>query len=162
MKTIIKSGIVLASVLALGGCVYGPDYGYVRGDGYYGDAYYGDAYYGGPAYYGSGYYSPGYYGYGPYGYGYGPSIGIYYSDYGHRHHGWHGNGSWSDNRRPTIVPPYGARGTPPTIGRDSRGPAPAISRGNRSAPMSVPHGIRSTPMSVPHGSRSVSPGTRQR
>ncbi len=32
----VKSGILAVALLALGGCVYGPDYGYVRGDGYSG------------------------------------------------------------------------------------------------------------------------------
>lgn len=137
MKTIIKSGAILALLLALGGCVYGPGYGYVRGDGYYGDAYYGDVY-SGPAYYGSGYY----YGPGYYGYGYAPSIGIYYSDYGHgyRHGGrggyWHGNGwggngygrGWSGSgSRPTPVVPHGNRGTPPSVSHGSRG-APSSHR----------------------------------
>lgn len=87
MKTWIKSAIALPALLALGGCVYGPDYGYVRGDGYYGDAYYGA-----PVYYDDYSYGPGYYG----GY-YGPSLGFYYYDgyYGGRHRHWNnGGGSW--------------------------------------------------------------------
>lgn len=94
MKTLFKLGIAMTAVLALGGCVYGPDYGYVRGDGYYGDAYYGAA----PVYYD--YYGPGYSYYGP-GYYYGPSIGLgfYYDDYGRgrrwNHGGWNGGGRWN-------------------------------------------------------------------
>ena len=82
---------MLAGLLGvpLAGCVYYPDYGYVRGDGYgasgavyYESAPYHDGYYG--SYYG-GYYPP--YGYSPY---YWPSysIGVHYYD-GHRGHGWH-------------------------------------------------------------------------
>ena len=94
MKLAIKSGILLTALVALGGCVYGPGYGYVRGDGYYGDAYYGEAYDSGPAYYNNGYYGyapGGYYG-GPAYYGYGPSfgLGLYYG--GYRHHDRDGRG----------------------------------------------------------------------
>jgi hypothetical protein len=87
MKTWIKSAIALPALLALGGCVYGPDYGYVRGDGYYGDAYYGA-----PVYYDDYSYGPGYYG----GY-YGPSLGFYYNDgyYGGRHRHWNNGGHWN-------------------------------------------------------------------
>lgn len=93
---LIKSGILAVALLALGGCVYGPDYGYVRGDGYSGDAYYGNAYYGGA------YYDNDPWGYPYYGYGYGPSIGLgfYYDDYHRRHYyhgphgGWGGGGYW--------------------------------------------------------------------
>jgi len=91
----IKAGVLAVALLALGGCVYGPDYGYVRGDGYSGDAYYGNAYYGGA------YYDNDPWGY-PYYYGYGPSFGLgfYYDDYHHRHYyhgphgGWGGGGYW--------------------------------------------------------------------
>ena len=88
MKTIIKTGLVVAALAMLSGCIYDP--GYVRSDGYYGG---GDAYYG-TSYYDDGYY-PGYY-YDPY-YYWGPSIGLgfYYSDRGYRHHGWDGHhGNW--------------------------------------------------------------------
>ncbi len=44
MKRIIKAAIALVALAVLGGCIYDPGYGYVRGDGYYGDAYYGNAY----------------------------------------------------------------------------------------------------------------------
>ncbi|HEY0230851.1 MAG TPA: hypothetical protein VGC55_06350 [Dokdonella sp.] len=89
----VRSGILAVVLLALGGCVYGPDYGYVRGDGYSGDAYYGTQYYGGSGYYDN---DPwGYYGYGP-----GIGLGFYYDDYHHRHYyhgphgGWGGGGNW--------------------------------------------------------------------
>ncbi len=99
MNTLIKSALLVATVLALGACVYDPGYGYVRGSGYYGNGYYGDAYYGRGSYYdyddSPGYY-PGYYG-GYYGYTPSIGLGLYYSDhgshYGHgsshhqRHHG---------------------------------------------------------------------------
>lgn len=103
---------MLAGLLGmpLAGCVYYPDYGYVRGDGYgttgtvyYESSPYYDGYYGG--YYGSYYYRP--YGYSPY---YWPgyySIGIDLHD-GHRghwrhhgDHGWRGHGRGHD-ARPTY------------------------------------------------------------
>jgi hypothetical protein len=95
---LIKSGFLAVALLALGGCVYGPDYGYVRGDGYSGDAYYGNAYYGG-GYYGGGYYDNDPWGY-PYGYGPSLGLGFYYDDYHRRHYyhgphgGWGGGGYW--------------------------------------------------------------------
>ena len=86
--------IVLLAATMLAGCVYGPDYGYVRSDGYYGDAYYGSSYYY-PYYYGSyGYYSPYYYGY--------PSVGVslYYSNrFHHRNGGFRGRGNWGRGYR---------------------------------------------------------------
>ncbi|GAA0704137.1 hypothetical protein [Dokdonella soli] len=95
MKPVLKSAVLMTAALVLGGCVYGPDYGYVRGDGYYGDAYYGTTYYSAPYYYD---YGPGYYGYG---YGY-PSfgLGIFYDDFHHHHHGhgWNGGGRWHGGR----------------------------------------------------------------
>jgi hypothetical protein len=88
MKLAIRVAIASIALAALGGCVYDPGYGYVRGDGYYGDAYYGTA----PAYYD---YGPGYgYGYGYPGY-YGPSfsLGLNYGGY-YRHRGGYGHGHW--------------------------------------------------------------------
>ncbi|MEP7042052.1 MAG: hypothetical protein ABI843_03255 [Dokdonella sp.] len=91
---LLKPGILAATLLALGGCVYGPGYGYVRGDGYSGDAYYGTEYYRGPAYYDNDPFGYSYYGYGPtFG------LGFYYDGYHHRHyyqgpHGGWGGGSW--------------------------------------------------------------------
>lgn len=88
--------------LPLAGCVYYPDYGYVRGDGYgsagtvyYETGPYHDDYYGG--YYGS-YYRP--YGYSPYGWPGYYSIGIGVYDGHHGHHGWrdHDRGRGHDAR----------------------------------------------------------------
>lgn len=133
----------LAATGLLGGCVYGPGYGYVRGDGYYGDAYYGDAYYGAPygaapAYYGyGGYYGPGYY------YGLGLGLGFYYNNYpyyGHHHYaygrwngggyggGWYGGGHGGDR----WGGPVGHGRAPPMMGSHVRSSAPAISHGNSS------------------------------
>lgn len=98
--------------MPLVGCLYYPDYGYVRGDGYgstggvyYDTASYDSGYYGG--YYSGGYYGGGYGGYGGYyqPYGYSPyygsgyySIGIGLYD-GHRGHGWHGGGHGGNHHR---------------------------------------------------------------
>ena len=92
MRPVMRILLPIAATVMLGGCVYGPDYGYVRGDGYYGDAYYGTSYSSGQGYYG---YDPGYfYGYGP-GYYYGPSIGFYYG-HGYRRGPWRGRyGGWN-------------------------------------------------------------------
>lgn len=102
---------LLAGLLGvpLAGCVYYPDAGYVRGDGYgstgavyYESAPYYDGYYATPygGYYGGAYYSGSYYGYWPQGYSslYWPgyySIGIGVHDH---HHGWHGGRGWSHGR----------------------------------------------------------------
>lgn len=123
MKRIARSLIIVLAMALLGGCVYGPDYGYVRGDGYYGDAYYGASYYGNaygyPAYPG-GYYNgwPGYYGYGP-----SLGLGIYYGSYGYGR-GYYGrrNGDWRGAR---TQPPFHSG----TIGRpEPASPRPSITR----------------------------------
>ena len=96
----------------LAGCVYYPDGGYVRGDGYgaAGAVYYESAPYAG-YYYGSYYdgYSP------PYGYSpwYGPgyySIGIGVHGHHHGHH-WHGGHGWGHDRDDARSVPR--RGTQP-------------------------------------------------
>lgn len=94
MKSAVRWMLAGLLGLPLAGCVYYPDYGYVRGDGYgasgavyYESAPYYDGYY-------SGYYRP--YGYSPY---YWPgyySIGIDYYD-GHRGSWGHGGHRWSDH-----------------------------------------------------------------
>ena len=123
MKLVLRFAVLLIAVTALSGCIYGPGYGYVRGDGYYGDAYYGNAY-SAPYYYG-GYsgYSPGYYGY----YGYGPSLGlgIYYDGYSHGYRGRggyynHSGGGWSGHG--SSRGRGGGHATPPI--RPSDGPRP--------------------------------------
>ena len=105
---------MLAALLGmpLAGCVYYPDYGYVRGYGYgatgsvyYESSVYDDGYYGGyqGSYYG-GYYRP--YGYSPY---YWPgyySIGIDVHDGHHGHgghygHGWQGHDGGRHDARPS-------------------------------------------------------------
>ncbi|MEP7098291.1 MAG: hypothetical protein ABI748_11550 [Dokdonella sp.] len=98
MKLVIRSAIVLIAVAALGGCVYGPGYGYVRSDGYNGDAYYGNSYSYPP--YDNGYsgYYPGYYGYGP-SFGLDLSYGGYgHGRFGHRDYYNHGRDNWSHGR----------------------------------------------------------------
>lgn len=108
----VKLLLIIAGMLALGGCVMPSDYGYVRPDGGYYNApggyyvgegydngYYDNGYYGDDGYYG-GYYGNcaggcgsvsigvGYgYGYPGYGYGYGyPYYGGGYYDYHHHRH----------------------------------------------------------------------------
>lgn len=87
MKTMIRTGLLAAAIVALSACVYDPGYGYVRGSGYYGrgSSYYDYDYY--PGYY------PGYYGYSP-----SVGLGLYYSN--HRYHrGNYSRGhNWSGNR----------------------------------------------------------------
>lgn len=90
MKLALKTGILAALLLVIGGCVYDPGYGYVRGDRYHGSVYYGASYYDGSPYYpyyGYRYdYSPGYYGYGPV-----FGLGFRYDNYHHRYRS-HGSG----------------------------------------------------------------------
>lgn len=98
MKSALRWMFAALLGVPLAGCVYYPDYGYVRGDGYgasgavyYESAPYYDGYYGGHY---SGYHRP--YGYSPY---YWPgyySIGIDYYD-GHRGSWGHGGHRWSDH-----------------------------------------------------------------
>lgn len=138
MKRITKSVTATAGLLAagllLGGCVYGPDYSYVRGDGYNGDAYYGTGYSGG-GYYGGSYYGayPGYYGWSSWGYPY-YGYGIYYYDSPGRHHhdrprndghggGWRGGRNGQSPPSTAPSPSYRApvRASSPPPVRSSRG-----------------------------------------
>ena len=129
MKLALRVITVLAAAAAVSGCVYGPGYGYVRGDGAYGDAYYGNAY-------SSPYYYDGYSGYYPGYYGYGPSLGlgIYYGGYSHgyRGHGGYynhgGGGGWSDHG--SSRGRGGSHAAPPIRPRD----APRRQTGSRGGP----------------------------
>lgn len=152
--------LLVAALLALlGGCVYGPDHGYVRGDGYYDDAWYGGSY--GPSYYYDGWYTPGYYYY-----GYAPFHGYpggYYGHHGHGHHG-HGNDPYPRARdypgapRPPGYSGSTTRGQPPMAGGTGRSAMPSRSSspsGGRHSPPSMPS--RSSSTRAPHpGSRSRS------
>jgi hypothetical protein len=155
-KCLLAAGLIAL----LGGCVYGPDYGYVRADGYYGDAWYGSGYYG-SGYYGSGYYGSGYYGYGPsyygwyvpsyYYYGY-PAYGSWGGYYGRGYRGRHWDGgSYPDyhsrsrdypgSPRPPGYSGSTSRGQPPMAGGSGRRAAPPVYDSpawGRSAPSSTP------------------------
>ncbi|MBN8726164.1 MAG: hypothetical protein J0H15_00470 [Xanthomonadales bacterium] len=158
--------LLAAGLLALlGGCVYGPDYGYVRADGYYGDAWYGSGGYYGPSYYSYGWYTPSYYyGYPRYGY-----WGGYYGSgyYGHSHRGqrWDG-GSYPDYYSRSRDYPGSPR-PPGYSGSTTRGQPPVYGGNNRGAPstFSNPAPRRAGPSSAPtrsSGSRAPRPSVRTR
>ena len=130
MRTMPRILLPVVAIVLLGGCVYGPDYGYVRGDGYYGDAYYGTPYVSGPGY---GYYDPGYYyGFGS-GYYYGPSVGFYYGHHYRRgpwrgHGRWNGHGGWNGGHHYSG----GGRGRVLSSGSHVRSGGPPISHSHSS------------------------------
>ena len=101
MKPALRWMLAGLSGMSLAGCVYYPDYGYVRGDGYgstgsvyYETTPYPDGYYGG--YYGPAYYGP--YGYSPWSGYYSIGIGVHHGHDGHHGHGWGGHDRPHDAR----------------------------------------------------------------
>ena len=133
------------AVVVLSGCVYGPGYGYVRGDGYNGDAYYGDSYY-----------DSGSYGYAPYDYGYygyGPAIGLgFYYGNDHRRHYYrdHDRGHWGGNggRSQGYYGHGGNYGSRP--GSRAEGGGSRVQHSGASSPRGS-----SSPRSMSSGSRGV-------
>lgn len=107
-RTIAILGLV-AAVVSLSGCYYGPGYSYVRDNGYQGDVYYGRS---APVYEDNYYTAPGYYDYDGccYGYGYGSGvrIGVSRTWYGgaryrHDYRGrWHDDHARGGDRRPSY------------------------------------------------------------
>jgi hypothetical protein len=184
MRRLGLSLLALPACLALAGCYYDPDYGYVR-NGTGADAYVGTetttvvsgdvGYYGGPAY-GPGY---GYYGYGP-GCCYGGTTVIYRDGYGRRYYGdryGHGRpppGGWNHGPPPRGGdwhgrPPGGGdgHGRPPG-GGDGHGrppgggdwhgrPPPPGGWGSRGGDHGPPQGRPNPPPGGWHGNRPSSP-----
>ncbi|HEY4091734.1 MAG TPA: hypothetical protein VGN46_09485 [Luteibacter sp.] len=180
MRRLSLSLLALPACLALSGCYYDPDYGYVRnssgGDAYYGTETTTTVVSGGVGYvdpqpYGYGY--GGYYGYGP-GCCYGGTTVIYRDGYGRRYYGdryghgrppppggWQGRppprpggGDW--HGRPPPPGGWGSRGDDhrPPQGRPDRPPG-GWQGGNRpSPPQGGWHGNRSQPPSNGSGPRS--------